>query len=281
MSINAQEIDIQGHRGARGLMPENTIPGFLKALDYGVTTLELDVVISGDSLVVVSHEPYMSSEICLNKKGKEIKSGESKRLNLYKMTYDEILQYDCGLKSNSGYPDQEKIAAIKPLLQDVIKESEIHIKSYTGYEVDYNIEIKSNPSGDNKYHPSPEVFSDLVYQVIDQYLPWNRVIIQSFDFRVLRYWHQKYPEVRLAALIESPGPVSSKLSELGFQPEIYSPHFRLLNQEKVNYLHNLGIKVIPWTVNDPKQMIKLVKMGVDGLITDYPDRAAALGYTLK
>lgn len=279
INVNAQEIDIQGHRGARGLMPENTIAGFLEALDYGVTTLELDLAITADSMIVVSHEPYFSSDICLNEEGEDIKSSEVKELNMYEMTYEEVKKYDCGLKPHPGFPEQEKIAAHKPLLKDVIKAAEIHIKSETGYEVDYNIEIKSTPEGDGKYHPAPEEFSDMVYNLIDQYLPWKRVIIQSFDFRVLRYWHENYPEVRLAVLIESPGRVSKKLDKLGFQPAIYSPNYRLLNKKKVDYLHELEIKVIPWTVNDPKKMIKLVKMGVDGLITDYPNRAAALGYS--
>ena len=91
----------------------------------------------------------------------------------------------------------------KPLLRDVIIAVEHHIKSYSLYEVDYNIEIKTSPSGDGKFHPSPEVFSDLVYNLIDQYLPLERVVIQSFDFRVLKYWHEKYPDIRLAALVEN------------------------------------------------------------------------------
>ncbi|MGK7391801.1 MAG: glycerophosphodiester phosphodiesterase family protein [Candidatus Cyclobacteriaceae bacterium M2_1C_046] len=280
-SVNAQKIDIQGHRGARGLVPENSIPGFLKALDYGVTTLELDVVITGDSLVLVSHEPYISAEICLNKEGNELKVSEGKNINIYKMNYEEVEDYDCGSKPDPKFPEQENIPTHKPLLEDVIKAAEMHIKSETGYLVDYNIEIKSTPKGDGIYHPDPEKFSELVHDLVDQYLPWERVIIQSFDFRVLQHWNEKYPEVRLAALIATPGSFSTKLNKIGFQPDIFSPNYRLLNQEKVNYLHNLGIKVIPWTVNDPKKMIELVKMGVDGLITDYPNRAAALGYTLE
>lgn len=277
----AQQIDIQGHRGARGLLPENTIPGFIKALDYGVTTLEMDLAVTADSMIVVSHEPYFSSEICKDSLGEAIEKKDENKHNIFLMAYEDVQKYDCGSSGNPGFSEQEKVPVSKPLLKDVIKEVEWHIKSYTKYQVDYNIEIKSSPSGDDKYHPAPERFSDLVYELIDQYLPWNRVIIQSFDSRVLRYWHVKYPEVRLAALIESPGPISSKLAVLGFKPEIYSPEYQLLNQQKVNYLHKQDIKVVPWTVNEQEQMKKLVKMGVDGIITDYPDRAAELGLTLK
>ena len=279
--VNAQEIDIQGHRGARGLMPENSIPGFLKALDYGVTTLELDLAITGDSLVVVSHEPYFSSDFCTDPHGNEIKKSDQKKLNIYQLPYEEIKKYDCGLKPHPNFPDQEKVALHKPLLQEVIKAVEKHIKSKTFYEVDYNIEIKSTPAGDDEYHPSPGRFSDLVYNLVDQYLPWDRVIIQSFDFRVLQYWHKNYPQVRLAALIDSPGSVENKLNKLGFEPAIYSPYYKFLNEDKVNYLHRRDIKVIPWTVNEPEEMKKLIGMGVDGIITDYPDLAARLGYTRK
>jgi glycerophosphoryl diester phosphodiesterase len=278
---HAQQVDIQGHRGARGLLPENTIPGFKKALNYGVTTLEMDLAVTADSMIVVSHEPYFSSAICKDSLGEAIGKKNEKKHSIYQMSYEDIQKYDCGSLGNPAFSEQEKIPVSKPLLKDVIKEVEWHIKSFTNYQVDYNIEIKTSPSGDGKYHPSPEEFSDLVYELIDQYLPWKRVIIQSFDFRILRYWHVKYPEVRLSVLIESPGPISSKLAVLGFQPAIYSPNFQLLNEQKVNYLHKQNIKVVPWTVNDPNQMEKLVKMGVDGIITDYPDRAAEIGLTLK
>lgn len=276
--IEAQQVDIQGHRGARGIMPENTIPGFLYALDQGVTTLELDVVITADNKVVVSHEPWISSEICLSNEGQPLEEG--KGLNIYKMTYDQVKSYDCGSKEHARFPEQEKIQVIKPLLGDVIKAAERHIKSHTRYEVDYNIEIKSQPSGDNLYHPSPEKFSDLVYQLIDQYLPWERVVIQSFDFRVLKYWNKKYPNVRLAALVENMKSIDTNLSNLGFKPAIYSPYYQLLSQQKVNNLRGRGIKVIPWTVNDAAQMKKLVDWKVDGIITDYPNIAKELGLTV-
>ena len=95
----------------------------------------------------------------------------------------------------------QEIAVSKPLLRDVIVAVEEHIKGYSAYEVDYAIEIRSSKTTDDKFHPSPEVYSDLVYQLIDQYLPLTRVVIQSADFRVLKYWHKRYPEVRLCALI--------------------------------------------------------------------------------
>lgn len=307
-SLSAQYIprfDIQGHRGARGLKPENTIPAFLTALDSGVTTIELDVAITKDKLVVVSHEPWMSSEICLDPNGNEIPKKEEMKYNIYQMTFDQVKQFDCGSKGNARFPEQEKMKIHKPLLSEVIIAVENHIKNFSTYEVDYNIEIKSLPEGDKKFHPTPEEYSELVYDLVDQYIPLERVVIQSFDFRVLKYWHEKHPEIRLAALIENKKTVDQNLSALGFTPSIYSPDFKLLTNESVDYLHTktvsqpvlTGIKsstnllpsgqaearlrVIPWTVNETHDMLALKGMGVDGFITDYPDRAAKFKMTLN
>lgn len=280
-SIMAQDqIDIEGHRGSRGLLPENTIPGFIKALELGVTTLEMDVVITGDGDVILSHEPFFNKDICVDYEGNKL-SGSKEELNIYKMTTEQVQSYDCGSIGNPGFPDQEKMKVSKPLLSDVIKAVENHIKAETGFLVDYNIELKSEPKGDGEFHPIPEEFSKLVYEVIDAYLPWERVIIQCFDFRVLQYWNQNYPEVRLAALVSNMKTPDKNLEELGFTPAIYSPYFKLMNADKVSQLHEKGIKVIPWTINDPDDMKKAIEWGVDGIITDYPDRSKELGLNLE
>lgn len=274
-------FDLQGHRGARGLRPENTIPAFIYALDSGVTTIELDLAVTKDKQIIVSHEPWISAAYCLQPDGSEIAEMDEKSLKIYEMDYAEIQKFDCGSKVNEKFPEQAKISVSKPLLKDVIVAVEHHIKSYSLYEADYNIEIKTTPSGDNKFHPSPEVFSDLVYNLIDQYLPLERVVIQSFDFRVLKYWHQKYPGVRLSALVENVKSVEANLRSLGFNPSVYSPYFKLLTKEKIDYLKALKVRVIPWTVNEPEDMQKMLQWKVDGFITDYPNRAAALGLGIK
>jgi glycerophosphoryl diester phosphodiesterase len=284
-SVSAQiytpKFDLQGHRGARGLQPENTIPAFLLALDSGVTTVELDLAITKDKQIVVSHEPWMSSEICLRADGSVISQKDEKKLNIYQLTYNEVKEFDCGSKGNSRFPEQQKIKTHKPLLRDVIVAIEDHIRSFTQYEVDYNIEIKTTPESDNKYHPTPQEFSDMVYNLLDEYLPLERIVIQSFDFRVLKYWHAKYPHVRLAALVENKRSVDANLKDLGFRPTIYSPYYTLLSREKVRYLQRQKIRVIPWTVNEEADMKKMHDIGVDGFITDYPDRAARLGLGIR
>lgn len=269
--VCAQEFDIQGHRGARGLLPENTIPGFIAALDSGVTTLELDVLITRDKQVLVSHDPYLSHKICSKPDGSEITVDDEKKLTIYDMTYDEIRFYDCGMKIYSDFPEQFKMHAHKPLLSDVIKSVERYIKSYTRFEVDYNIELKSWLSSDEKFHPPPPEFSNRVYELIDQYLPTNRIIIQSFDFRILRYWKEKYPKIRLSALVENTKSIDTNLANLNFKPTIYSPDYKRLNKKRIKDLQKQGIKVIPWTINDEKTMSKFIKWGVDGIISDYPN----------
>ncbi|HZI24029.1 MAG TPA: glycerophosphodiester phosphodiesterase [Chryseolinea sp.] len=283
-SATAQYIpkfDVQGHRGARGLKPENTIPAFLLAIDSGVTTIELDVVITKDKKVVVSHEPWISAAICLTPSGSPLQPKDEKKFNIYQLTYDEVKEFDCGSLGNKNFPQQEKIPISKPLLSEVIAAVENHIKSYASYEVDYNIEIKSSPEGDKKFHPSVEEFSDLVYELVDEYLPLERIVIQSFDFRVLKYWHSKYPHIRLAALVENTKSIDSNLAALGFKPSVYSPYFKLLSKEKVLHLHRQKIRVIPWTVNEVSDMLSLKGMGVDGFITDYPNRARKYKMTLN
>ncbi len=284
-SLSAQvyipKFDIQGHRGARGLKPENTIPAFLTALDSGVTTLELDVVITKDKEIIVSHEPWMSAGICSDPFGKPVSEKEEKKYNIYKMTYGQVKQFDCGSRGNARFPEQEKMAVSKPLLSEIIIAAENYIKNFTRYEVDYNIEIKSEKELDGKFQPAPEEFSDLVYNLIDQYLPLDRIIIQSFDFRVLKYWHEKYPHVRLAALVENLNTIDENIKDLGFTPSIYSPDYTLLSKDEVKHCHTLNMRVIPWTVNDSAEMLALKGMGVDGFITDYPDRAAKFKRTLN
>ncbi|OIN59119.1 glycerophosphodiester phosphodiesterase family protein [Arsenicibacter rosenii] len=274
-------LDIQGHRGCRGLMPENTIPAFRKALDLGVTTLELDVVISNDQQVVVSHEPYFNADITTAPDGTPVSRQNQKELNIYRMDYNDVKRYDVGLRGNVNYPEQQKQAAYKPLLKEVFDSMEAYRKTNNLPEFGYNIEIKSEPDQYGISQPAPAAFSDLVLAIIKEHISPDRITIQSFDFAVLKHWKQqidagKYPKIKLAALVADLKSVDTHLKDLGFIPDIYSPYFRLLGQEKVNRIHQKGMKVIPWTVNNAGEMQKLKGWGVDGIITDYPDRAKGL-----
>lgn len=273
-TANAQELGIQGHRGARGLLPENTIPAFMRALSEGVTTLELDVVITKDKQVVVSHEPFMSPDICSKPNGQPVSGNEE--FNIYKMTYEEVAEFDCGSRGNSRFPEQEKMKVSKPRLVDMIRAVEKYIEDNGLSKVSYNIEIKSSPKGDGISHPEYREFADIVQAVLDQELTSDRYTLQCFDFRVLKYYHEKYPEVDLVALVENMKGVKGNLKELGFTPQVYSPYHALLTKKDIEFCHKQGMKVVPWTVNDRDKMEKLVKWGVDGIITDYPNLAKGL-----
>lgn len=275
------EFEIQGHRGSRGLMPENTIPAFKKAIDLGVHTLELDVIISKDKKVVVSHDPFFNPNCTTDPNGKIIT--KENQGNLYQLTYEEIKKYDVGLRGNKDYPEQQKIAVYKPLLEDMIRESEKYAKQKGVKPLKYNIEIKSEEKEYDISQPRVEAFSDLVYEIIIKQLPPERVILQSFDYNVLKFWQKqieqkKYKPITLAALIEpfDNNDVQFNLDKLGFKPQIWSPYFAQATEKRVKELHELGIKVIPWTVNKREDMEKVKAVGCDGLITDYPDRAKGL-----
>ncbi len=273
-SVQSQDLDIQGHRGARGLLPENTIIGFLRAIDEGVTTLEMDVVITEDKRVVVSHEPYMSPSICLDPKDRPIKDIEAH--NIYNLSYSEVVMYDCGSLGNKNFPKQEKTPTNKPLLEEVINTVEFYLRENNLPNVAYNIELKSTPKGDNIFHPGVEEFSDIVAGLLSSKLDITRYTIQCFDFRVLRYWNKVYSDVTLVALVSNAKGLDKNLEDLGFVPSVYSPNHTLVSEKLVNDCHAKSMKVIPWTVNNLKRMEKLVEMGVDGIITDYPDIAKAL-----
>jgi glycerophosphoryl diester phosphodiesterase len=271
-------FDLQGHRGARGLLPENTVPSFLRALDLGVTTLELDVVISKDRQVVVSHEPWFSSVICTRPDGSVIPEEEERGYNLFELTYDEIAAFDCGSRAHPGFPRQERMRVSKPLLHEVINAAEGHATERGLAPVRYNVEIKSHPQGDGLYHPLPGEFARLVYDVIAETGVLGRSNLQAFDVRSLQAVRSIDPNVPLALLIgpEDDLGLDGNLARLGFQPEIYSPHYGLVDLDLVREAQRRGMQVIPWTVNTTDEMRSLVKLGVDGIITDYPDLAVDL-----
>lgn len=266
-------IDTQGHRGCRGLMPENTIPAMITALNLGVTTLEMDAVITKDKKVVLSHEPFFNHEISTKPDGSSVTQAEERSLNIYQMNYDDVQRYDVGMKPHPRFPRQQKIKAVKPLLSDLIDSVDKHMMASRRPHPYYNIETKSLPISDNIYHPAPAEFVELLMGVVKEKNIQERVIIQSFDFRTLQYLHQHYPNIKTAMLIEDTDKRSldQQLQALGFNPTIYSPHYSLVNAALVSKCRSMNIRVIPWTVNDKLTIDRLKSLGVNGIISDYPD----------
>jgi glycerophosphoryl diester phosphodiesterase len=269
-------FDWQGHRGARGLAPENAIPAFLTALSFAkITTLELDVAISADGKVVVSHEPWLNAKICLDAKGHALNEKKKEEVNLYKMDYKEIVKCDCGSRGNPSFPEQKAIFAYKPLLSDVVNEVRQYVKKAGKSMPQFNIEIKSGPSSDGIFTPEVNVFAEIVRKEIKKLKIQDISSIQSFDPRALRYLHKKDKELVLVYLVEKVEDVKQQIDLLGFTPAIYSPYFEKVTSATVDQCHKMGMKIVPWTVNDTEQMKKLILLGVDGIITDYPDRIPA------
>lgn len=266
-----KKFDVQGHRGARGIMPENTIPGMIKALQLGVTTLEMDIVISKDKQAVVSQEPYFNHEFSLMPNGKEILFKDEKKNNIYKMDYAEVKKFDVGSKVHPRFLGQQKMKAYKPLLAELIDSVEIFVKNNKLAKPDYNIETKLIRKGDGEFQPSPEEYIDIIMDIVKRKKLEKRVIIQSFDIRSLQYLHQKYPKMRTSLGIDEKEDFENNIKELGFVPTIYSPYSVLVGKNLVDKCHAAGVKIIPWTVNSLKDLKYLISLGVDGIITDYPN----------
>ena len=268
-----ESFDKQGHRGCRGLMPENTIPAMMKALDIGVTTLEMDAVITKDKKVVLSHDQWFAEEITTKPDGSFMGPREERKFNIYWMTYEDVKTFDVGMKPHPRFPQQQKIRVVKPLLSDVIDSVRQYIANSKRAFPYFNIETKCLPMFDGVFHPKPDEFVELLMGVIREKGIEQYVTIQSFDFRTLQYLHQHYPSVKTAMLIEDydKRSLDEQVKDLGFSPTIYSPAFELVNDKLVKKCHQQNMKVIPWTVNDKETIDKLKKMGVDGIISDYPN----------
>ena len=287
-------FDLQGHRGARGLAPENTLAGFARALEVGVSTLELDCGVTKDGVVVVSHDRLLSPDHTRDATGKFL---EAPGPAIVDLTYEELRQYDVGrIKPGSEYaaafPEQQSVDGERiPRLADVFA-----LVARSGNRaVRFNIETKIDPA-----HPlqsvSPLAFARALAAAIRDAGMAPRATVQSFDWRTLRLLGALAPEIGLVALTDQqpdgdtvevgkPG-ASAWLGELdvddhaGSVPKLvqalgaktWSPHARDLTPALVIEAHSLGLAVVPWTVDDPKDMERAIAAGVDGLITDYPDR---------
>lgn len=303
VTFGQQKLDVQAHRGGMALMPENTIPAMLNAVKLGARTLELDVVISSDGKVVVSHDPYMSSVFMRKADGSDITKEEEKSMSLYKMTYDSIRHFDAGMKPHPMYPEQVKMKTYRPLLAELIDSVEAYVKTNKLKPIYYNIETKISPIGDGIYNPSPVVFVKTMMDVINSKNISKRFVIQSFDIRTLQILHHTSPEVKLSLLVFGKMDISAELKKqgnseetaalvkklsfgkggldddlekLGFVPDIYSPYYANVDAELVKKVHAKKMLILPWTVDEEEQISRLGKIGVDGMITNRPDLAVKL-----
>jgi glycerophosphoryl diester phosphodiesterase len=249
----AQTVAVHGHRGARAMRPENTLPAFEYAIAQGVDALELDMAVTRDNVIVVSHDPELRSPVC---------TGPREHAVIHQLTLAEIREWDCGAKQNPLFAKQQTVPGTKMPTLD-----EVFALAPKGTFL-FNIETKSFPQRP-ELTPPPAEFARLVLEVIRKRHLESRVILQSFDFRTLRAMKELAPEIRRAALYEG---AARSFVEIGKEADaqIVSPEFHLVTAEQVKAAHAAGFEVLPWTVNMPTEWKRLVAAGVDGIISDDP-----------
>lgn len=265
--------EIHGHRGCRGLLPENTVPAFLKAAELGCDQLELDVVITADSEVLVSHEPWMHHRICRTPEGDSITEQQEHSFNIYRMTLAEAQAFDCGSSPHPGFPEQENSPQHKPTLREVVEAVEEKMMEDGAGGAGWNIEIKSEPALYGTFQPHPARFAELVLAEIETLGIGGRTVIQSFDPAILEAVHRIDETMPTALLVDNTDGLEKNLERLSFTPTHYSPAFQLVDKALVKALDTLDIQLLVWTVNDKSDIRKMIKLGVGGIITDHPDKA--------
>lgn len=262
----------EGHRGTRGLMPENTIPAMIKAIEVGANVIEVDIYVSKDGQVFIAHDPYINPLFSFLPGGREVPKDSASKYIWHQMDYAEIRKIDVGSKYYAAYPQQQKMFAYMPLFGELIDSVEAFTKANNLPGTIYNIEIKSNPKFDGVYQPVPSVLVKAVMDVVQSKKIGNRFYIQSFDIRQLQVTRKSYPGVTIGFLTgDKKVTAEQNLQNIGFNPDIYSPHYDLVTKETVELCKKHGMKLVPWTVNTAEEIKKLVDLGVDGIITDYPN----------
>lgn len=245
---------VHGHRGARAMRPENTLPGFEYAISVGVDALEMDVAVTRDDVVVVSHDPKLNRSVC--------RSPDPPRL-IRDLTLVELERWDCGAVRNPRFPKQTLVPGARvPTLDQVLD------LSSRGHFL-FNIEVKSFPDRPT-LAPPPELFAELVYEAIVRHKLQKRVIVQSFDFRILHAMRRLAPEVRLGALYVGP-PKRFVAIAHGAGAGIVAPYHALASARQVRAAHAAGLEVVAWTANRPREWRRLIAAEVDAIITDNPE----------
>jgi glycerophosphoryl diester phosphodiesterase len=270
-------VDVQCHRGGMGLMPENTIEAMKNALDMGVNTLELDLQLSKDGVVVVSHDAYFHYRYATRPEGTPVQKGEPQEF-LYKYTYDEIAKYDVGSKANPEWPERKCFATKKPTLEELLDFVEGYTKKMGYSPVRYNIEIKSREAdGEGINWPIYHDLVDACAKVLLSRHLADRLVVQCFDVRALNFMHEKYPEFKLSYLTGAKDKDFDKfMAKLKFVPEWLSPHYTVVDEALVQKCREKGMKIVPWTVDQPEDLQRMIDLGVDAIITNYPDRLLKL-----
>lgn len=273
--VKSELIDIQGHRGCRGLLPENSIAAFEKATELGVTTLEMDVVLSKDGNLIVSHEPWMSHQLCLTPEGDRIGNKlEALKHNIYKMNLQEVRAYTCGAFPHPDYPAQDTLAHAKPTLKEVVYAVRAKASELGRTAPNFNIELKSEKPGDDKFHPVPSTYAREFLKEYFELGIQEISTVQSFDERLLEELHKSYPQLKLIYLSDKKGRSLDKhMEQLSFVPYGFGLKWKLVNDSLVTQCADRNIQLSVWTVNEEADIQAMIDMGARDIISDYPDRA--------
>ncbi len=260
------KIEVHGHRGARWARPENTLPAFQYALESGVDVLELDMFVTKDNQVVVTHDPFLNPDLCVDEKGGKIKPD----IRVRSLTLKELKTYDCGRLKNPRFPSQQPVAYTSiPTLKEVfelVKTSKLSAAK----TVRFNIETKSEESHPD-WTPAPTEFVQRVLEIVKAYGWMDRVILQSFDYRTLKAAKDLEPDLVTSLLIETRPPKGQMVAlAKQYKVQIVSPNHEWLTESDVQQLHGIGVKLAPWTANSKEDWSKLRAMKVDAVITDNP-----------
>lgn len=273
---DAYKVDVQAHRGGMGLYPEESLVAMKNAVDLGVNTLEMDLCITKDGKVVLSHDKFFHHRNATRPDGTSVEEGDP-LVYLYSLPYDEVVKWDVGIKKNPSWPQRQCINANVPLASDVIRTVEAYVKEKGLAPVCYNIEIKSEASTESGKEgvdwPQYREYTDLCMGMLDSLGLGERLVVQSFDHRALNYIDKKYPGHILSYLLEGYDvDYDQYMKRLDFIPQWLSPEHTNVTEELMLRAHADGMKVVTWTVDEPDEMRRLMDLKVEAIISNYPDR---------
>jgi glycerophosphoryl diester phosphodiesterase len=255
LAASAQpRILVHGHRGARAVLPENTLPAFEHAIAAGADMIELDLAVTKDNVLVVSHDPAVNRKIC---------DGPEGETRIRFMTLEEVKAFDCGAKANPEFPKQTTVPGTRiPTLDETLALAQ---KGSFGFNIETKIDAKKP-----ELAPDPAAFARLLVDAIRRHKLESRIMVQSFDFRILKDVHAIAPDLKLCALYGGLPKDLVKISKEAGGVPIVAPHHMLVTKGKVKKAHKNGLQVVPWTVNTPGAWDKMIRAGVDAIITDDP-----------
>ena len=255
--MGQSEYKIFGHRGCRGIYPENTIEGFKKAIAFGVDGIELDVVVNKNQELVISHESYIDTSYCVTNKL------NNENLNIYKMNISEIQEIDCGSMFVKEFPNQLKVKEKKPTYKEFKKE-------LMDYQGDILFEIKCDYDLVNEYFPDYEKYAKIIFEETRYSRHFDNIHFMSFDYRILNELFKMMPNSKYIYL-SSNKEFEKEMKLLNFEPFGVGIDFNIISQKTIDLVHNKKQVIYGWTINDEENSKSLTSMGLDGVITDYPN----------